>query len=176
VENVCVAESGVDLARAMELLRCERYRDALALIDALPLEAARDPEVLLLRAVLLTHGGNLRDAEQACRQLLDVDELHSGAHYVMALCQEGLGDRKRAAEHDQLAIHLDAGFAMPHLHLGLLAKREGEHAVVQRELGRALALLQGEEPSRLLLFGGGFGRAALVALCRAELAARGGAV
>jgi chemotaxis protein methyltransferase CheR len=36
-------------------------------------------------------------------------------------------------------------------------------------------LLQREEAPRLLLFGGGFRREALLALCRAELLACGGA-
>jgi hypothetical protein len=36
-------------------------------------------------------------------------------------------------------------------------------------------LLPGEKAEHLLLFGGGFGRDALLALCRAELASAGGA-
>jgi chemotaxis protein methyltransferase CheR len=35
-------------------------------------------------------------------------------------------------------------------------------------------LLEREEASRLLLFGGGFTRDALIALCRAELVSAGG--
>jgi chemotaxis protein methyltransferase CheR len=63
---------------------------------------------------------------------------------------------------------------MPHLHLGLLARRTGDRQAQRREFERALALLQREDPSRLLLFGGGFGRDALLALCRAELHGCGG--
>jgi chemotaxis protein methyltransferase CheR len=74
-----------------------------------------------------------------------------------------------------VALYLDPGFAMPRLHLGLLSRRSGDRDAARRELEQALDLLQREDPSRLLLFGGGFGRGALVALCRAELAACGGA-
>jgi chemotaxis protein methyltransferase CheR len=63
---------------------------------------------------------------------------------------------------------------MPRLHLGLVAARAGEREVARRELARALVLLAAEEPSRILLLGGGFTRDALVALCRAELRAAGG--
>jgi chemotaxis protein methyltransferase CheR len=63
---------------------------------------------------------------------------------------------------------------MPHLHLGLMARRAGDWDGARRELGQALALLKREEASRLLLFGGGFGREALIALCRAELLSAGG--
>jgi chemotaxis protein methyltransferase CheR len=155
-----------DRGRAVELLREERFAEALA---TLPSEADRDPDALLLRAVLLTHSGRLVEAEQTCRRLLSLDELHAGAHYVLALCREAEGDRKGAGDEDHVAIYLDPSFAMPRLHLGLLARRSGERDVARRELGQALLLLDQEDSSRLLLFGGGFSREALIALCRAEL-------
>ncbi len=161
-----------DLARPLDLLGRERFADAL---QALPADGGDDPDALLLRAVLLTHNGDLGAAEEVCQRLLLVDELSSGAHYVLALCREAAGDRRAAADHDQVAAYLDPGFAMPHLHLGLLARRAGDHEGARRELGQALALLQLEDAPRLLLFGGGFSRDALGALCRAELVAVGGA-
>jgi chemotaxis protein methyltransferase CheR len=163
-----------DLASPLELLRQERYGEALDLVQVLPHEAARDPDVRLLEAVLLAHSGQLGRAEQACRDVLQLDELNAGAHYVLALCCEGSGDGRGAVEHDRIATYLDPGFAMPRLHLGLLARRAGEHTDARRELAQALDLLQREDSSRLLFFGGGFGREALVALCRAELVVCGG--
>jgi chemotaxis protein methyltransferase CheR len=159
---------------ALELLEKERFADALELVRALPPESARDPNVMLLRAVLLTHGGELLRAEEACNELLAVDELDAGAHYLLALCREGAGDRRAAVDHDQVAVYLDPGFAMPRLHLGLLARRADDREGARRDLADALVLLQREDASRLLLFGGGFGRGALIALCRAELLACGG--
>jgi chemotaxis protein methyltransferase CheR len=164
----------IDLGVAFELLEQERYADALALLGDLPSDAARDPDVLLLRAVLLTHGGELGAAETTCGELLQRDGLSAGAHYLLALCREGAGDHDGAADHDQAATHLDPEFAMPLLHLGLIARRAGDRDAARRDLARALVLLQREDPARLLLFGGGFGREALVALCRAELVAAGG--
>jgi tetratricopeptide (TPR) repeat protein len=132
-----------------------------------PPESWRDPDVLLLRAALQTHRGQPTEAEEACKRLLNVDEL--SADYVLALCREGAGDRTSAVSHDQVAIYLDPSFAMPHLHLGLLARRTADWATAQRDLGHALLLLQREDSSRLLLSGDGFGRETLVALCRTEL-------
>jgi chemotaxis protein methyltransferase CheR len=159
-----------DLDLARQLLQQERFAEALDSVQRLPPESGRDPDVLLLHAALLTHRGQLADAEAACRRLLDVDELSAGAHYLLALCREGARDRTGAVNHDQVAIYLDPSFAMPHLHLGLLARRAGDHAAARTELGQALPLLQREDSSRVLLFGGGFSRGALVALCRTELA------
>lgn len=162
-----------DLRRAWDLLQHERFGEALDLIHSLPPESVRDPDVQLLHAVLLAHGGRFGDAENVCRRLLETDELNAGAHYILALCREGVRDAAAAVEHDHVAVYLDPDFAMPRLHLGLLARRAGDRPAARGELEQALALLQREEPSRLLLFAGGFSREALMALCRAELAACG---
>jgi chemotaxis protein methyltransferase CheR len=165
---------GWDLGPALALMGQERYAEAENLLGDLPADSSRNPDVLLLRAVLLTHGGDLVAAERVCGAVLEIDDLSAGAHYLKALCREGAGDRQRAADHDQLAVYLDPSFAMPRLHLGLLARRGGDPGTARRELAEALTLLQREEPSRLLLFGGGFSRGGLLALCSAELRACGG--
>jgi chemotaxis protein methyltransferase CheR len=92
----------------------------------------------------------------------------------MALCREHAGDRDGAIEHDQAAVYLDSAFAMPHLHMGLVAKRSGNLDTARSELTRAVALLAREDTSRILLFGGGFTREALADLCRTELRGCGG--
>jgi chemotaxis protein methyltransferase CheR len=163
-----------DLTGALDLLAKERYTEALALLPELSRGSVNDPDTLLLRAVLQTHRGNPSQAEATCRELLAGDEMNAGAHYLLALCRENAGDRTGAADHHHAAAYLDPTFAMPRLHTGMLARREGELETARRELGHALPLLLREEPSRLLLFGAGFTRGALVALCRAELTAAGG--
>ena len=157
------------LKAPLELLQDERFSEALASLQQLPEAQASEPTTLLLRAALLTHQGELGPAELACQRLLEVDELNAGAHYLLALCRERQDDLPAAAEHDLTAIYLDSGFAMPHLHLGLMARRRRDVEVARRELTQALWLLEREDASRLLLFGGGFARNALLALCRSEL-------
>ncbi len=164
-----------DLSLVLEAVRQERFADALELIGSLPADSHEDPDALLLRAVLLTNHGRLNESAEVCRRLLALDELNAGAHYLMALCREHDGDANGAIEHGLTAIYLDPGFAMPHLHLGILAKRAGDAATAHRELGQALILLASEDASRILLFGGGFSRDALLQLCRTQLHAAGGA-
>ncbi|HWJ34838.1 MAG TPA: CheR family methyltransferase [Steroidobacteraceae bacterium] len=164
-----------DRTLALELLRKERFAEAAELLQALPAESKADPDTQLLLAVLLTNGGDLPEAEKVCLNVLMLDELNAGAHYLMALCREHAGDRDGAMEHDQAATYLDAAFAMPHLHLGLVAKRSADMETARRELGLALPLLAREDASRILLFGGGFTRGALIEFCQAELCASGGA-
>ena len=163
-----------DRTLAIELLRKERFAEALELLRALPPVSAVDPDSQLLLAAVLTNSGDLLEAEKVCRNVLGMDELNAGAHYLMALCREHSGDREAAMRHDRAATYLDAAFAMPRLHLGLAAKRSGDLETARRELGQALPLLDREDPSRVLLFGGGFTREALVEFCRAELRSCGG--
>ncbi|HWD58452.1 MAG TPA: protein-glutamate O-methyltransferase CheR [Stellaceae bacterium] len=164
-----------DLVEVLDLLRRERFAEALALLRTLSPHGSQDPDALLLEATLLANSRLLPAAEQACARLLAVDELNAGAHYVLALCREGAGDLAGAVEHDRVATYLDPGFAMPRLHLGLLARRDGDRAAGQRELAHALVLLKREDASRVLLFGGGFTRDALLALCGSALRDCGGA-
>ena len=151
------------------LVSNERFAEALELVEGLPRAAADQPEVLLLRAVLLAHRGRFDEAERVCFELRALDARSAGAHYVLALCRESAGDHEGAVQNDRVATYLDPDFAMPRLHLGLLARRAGDREGARRELQKAMALLLEEDASRILLFGGGFTREALIGLCRAEL-------
>jgi chemotaxis protein methyltransferase CheR len=168
------APAAWDLAGAHRLLQEERYAEAHALLATLPAEAGQDPDVQLMRASILASLGDVRGAAEACRAVLELDELSAGAHYLLALCEEHGGDLDAAVRHDQTALYLDAGFAMPRLHLGRLARRRGDRETARGELTRALDLLTREDVSRIVMFGGGFRREALLRLCRGELLACGG--
>ncbi|MEI9948857.1 MAG: CheR family methyltransferase [Pseudomonadota bacterium] len=161
----------LDLGRALELLSQERFSEALA---ALPSTPSKDVDEVLLRAALLTHCGRLDEAELACAELLAIDGLSAGAHYLRSLCRERKADSRTAIEYNQIAAYLDPSFAMPHLHWGLIARRTGDRSTALRELTQAVLLLQRENASRLLLFGGGFSREGLIALCQSELDRLGG--
>ncbi|HWB76976.1 MAG TPA: protein-glutamate O-methyltransferase CheR [Nannocystaceae bacterium] len=160
------------LVAARELMQRERYSEALAVIEGLD---ARDRDTLHLRAVLLTHTERIAEAQAACAALLALDRNDAGAHYLLALCAERAGEVAAAVAHDEAATNVDPTFAMPRLHLGLMARRRRELPTARRELQLALPLLEREDPDKLLLFGGGFARETLIALCCAELVACGGA-
>ncbi|HUQ07296.1 MAG TPA: protein-glutamate O-methyltransferase CheR [Kofleriaceae bacterium] len=159
-------------ARARALFEQERVDEALAALDGDP-TLGDDRDALLLRAVLCTNRGRLVEAETACARLLARGVPEAGAHYLMALCRETAGDPAAAVEHDRAAIADDAGFAMAHLHLGRLRRRLDDVDGARASLRQALHLLEVDDVHRIALFGGGFRRDALVALCRRELAACG---
>ncbi len=160
-----------DLSPIVQALRSERFTDALDLLQNLPPTSSNDPDAQLLKAIILAQRGETVEAERVGKALLQRDDLNAGAHYVLALCRDAAGDQPGAIEHDRMSAYLDPGFAMPRLHLGLIFRRRLESRQARAELQDALILLQREEPARLLLFGGGFNRDALMAVCRAELLA-----
>jgi chemotaxis protein methyltransferase CheR len=161
----------VDLAT--DLYRQERIVDALEVLGGLPTASERLPEVLILRAALLTNQGLLDEAEAMCDRIFAVGGPNAGAHYLMALIREKSGDLDGALRHDQMAAYADPTFSMPRLHMGRLARQSGDRTTARRELSQAMTLLAREEGGRIVLFGGGFSREALTRLCRTELLAAG---
>jgi chemotaxis protein methyltransferase CheR len=164
-----MAASG-DLGQVLELMQSDRHSEAFALFSRGAAAQSDDPDRLLVEATLLTHANRFPAAEAVCARLLLLDELNSGAHYVLALCREAAGDLERAMYHDQVAAYLDPGFAMPHVHMGLMLRRSGKCEASRHELSQAHALLEREDTARVAMFGGGFNRSALRALCLTELA------
>jgi len=169
-EDVAIACA---LERATDLFRAERFADALAALDELPV-SCRDRRVRLLRAAILANQSRLNDAEAVCRALLDDAPDQPGALYLLAMCAMARGDIDVAIAQHRRAIALDRGFAMSHLQLGILARRRGE--VGAPALFRAaLAALEGPSDASLALLSGGFSQTALADLCRSELRACGAA-
>lgn len=146
-------------ARALELLRDERFSAALELVP--------DGD-LLLRGVVLAQLGRLDEARDAAGRLIDTGRPSPDAHQLLGACHE-VDDPDRAQEQYRRAAYLDPAFAMPRLRMGLLARRRGDGPAATDELTVALELLPRESEERITMFGGGFGRLTLSSLCRTEL-------
>lgn len=157
---------GEHVADALQLIAREQFAEALACV-----EGTHDPEALLVRAVLLLHGGRADEAKALCRELIGRGAARAAAHHVLSLCEDMTGDRDAAVASASTATEIDPAFALAHLHLGILCRREGDRARARVELGHAARLIAHETDRHVLLFGGGFNRDALAALCRAELTA-----
>lgn len=157
----------------VSLLIAEHYAEILTEITSLPADLQKDPDVHMLLALAHLNHRDIAQADAVCRALLQRDSMNSSGHYILALCREQLGDSPGAAEHDRIAIYLDPSFAMPHLHLALLARRSRDPRTARREFENANLLLARESTSRLTMFGGGFTRDGLRNVCRRELRALG---
>ena len=158
-----------DPAPALDLMRQERFAEALNHVRVSARLPRQDRDALLLEAVLLMHGGQIQGADDVVGRLLGFDGHNAAAHYIRALCREHQGAFGGAIEHNRAAASLDPTFAMPRLHLGLLMRRSGDREAARREFAQALDLFAHESDSRILMFGGGFGRQALIDLCQSAL-------
>lgn len=159
------------VAAVLSLLAHERFAPALALLDAGGDAPGADQDLLELRAVILAHQGDFEASAAACRALLAHNPHNAGAYYVLALCSEGAEDDRAAIRNHDLAAHVDPQFAMPVLRRALLLRRARRWEDSRADLVRAGELLSTEDASRILLYGGGFTREALLSLCAAELSA-----
>jgi chemotaxis protein methyltransferase CheR len=158
-----------DPEQILKLLREERFVEALSNLRDQSTTMGPSEEILLLETVLLLNSGQIAEANATAARLLSIDRDNANAHYLLALCGEHAGDRGRAYEHHWTAAILDSSFAMPRLHLAMLARRNGDREMARSEFSQARALLPAEDSSRVLLFGGGFSRESLVALCETAL-------
>jgi chemotaxis protein methyltransferase CheR len=172
VEGASVSPAPEGLEAALALMADERYMEALALARSPAL--CREAASLQLQAAVLSTLGRIAEAEAVCREALQADPASAEAHFVLALCREQTGRPDEAVASLEAATRLDPTFAMPLWQRGRLARRSGATALAKSALQSALRRLPEETPSRLVLFGGGFRREVLEAMCRAEWLACGG--
>jgi chemotaxis protein methyltransferase CheR len=158
-------------ARAWCLFEEERYAEASQWLEALPEHEREQPLMQLLRAALHLQAGCFQEAERLGAALAEKGSPDAGAHYLLGLCREQAGDGVSARACYERAVHLEPTFALGHLRLGMLARREGAPATARVALRLALSLLAHERPAFLSLFGGGFGRHGLMQVCQRELSA-----
>ena len=169
LDAVSRAEKGTSLSLGAALIKAEQYDEALATLQGLAPADWRDPDVLLLTAIIQLERGRLDEAAELCTSLLALDGLNAAAHYLTALCHEHGGRHAAAIDSYRTVVYLDSAFAMPHLRLGLMFRRSGDLTGARRELQNASMLLAQEDPARVLLFGGGFSRSTLIDICGSEL-------
>lgn len=156
----------------LRLLAAEQQDEALQLLAQLPGSAGSATATLISAAIFYSQS-RLDKVKQASQRLLDAGSHTAEARYLLGLCHEHAGERARALRQIEEAVRADPGFAMAQLRLGTLLRRSGQRTAALAALTKALEVLGRERDERILLFGGGFRREALLSLCRSELSALG---
>lgn len=158
----------VNRRRIAEFLSADRTADAARLLDDALAQQPEDGELRLLRlAVAAARGDPTIDAAAHREQ---VERHPSGEAWLLAgLCEESQGAFDRAEDCYRAAIALDPEAAMPYLYRGILARRRGDRELAVRSIRYARLRLVGEDPVRLMLFGGGFQLQTLLDLADDEL-------
>lgn len=158
-----------NITEAWRLLEREQFTELFETLRDDSGEVLDHPEARLLGAVALVNLGEYDSAEATCQNLLECNGPRAGVHYLLGLCREGRREFTAAVREHQKSSALDTAFAMPRIHLALLARRSGDITSARREFEVARLLLHHEKPKRLRLFSAGFGRDALLQFCSTEL-------
>lgn len=172
-ENAGGAERGfLSFLPVLRLVAAEQPDEALQVLEQLP-GAAGSATATLISAAIFYSQSRLDKVKQSSQRLLDASSYTAEARYLLGLCHEHAGERERALRQIEEAVRADPGFAMAQLRLGTLLRRSGQRTAAIAALTKALDVLGRERDERILLFGGGFRREALLSLCRSELSALG---
>lgn len=161
-------------APVLELIAAEQFDQALEQLAKLPAAISTSPTATLVATTILCGQGRRAASQQAGQRLLDGGQHVAEAHFLLGLSYEHRGDTARAQSSYEQAIRAAPQFAMAHLHAGILLRRGNQRREARSTLRQALELLAHEPKERIILFGGGFRREALISLCRAELRGLGG--
>ncbi|MDP2169364.1 MAG: CheR family methyltransferase [Rhodocyclaceae bacterium] len=137
-----------DLARVVELLRAERWREALLAVDQAGSATGTSAGLLQARAKALANLGDLEAALQACEQSLALNPTDKHTYLIqgMALMEHGQAQQAEAAL--RKAMFLDHAFAEAHHQLGHLLLRLGRRAAGLKSLRNALQLAEQSDPQR----------------------------
>jgi len=164
---------GEALDDVLELMRKERFEEALARVEASMIDSRSERG--LLRAVILTNLGRAVEAKRAVCARIERLPRCQFAHYLLGVCCESLLQFDEARLSYARAVEFDPAFAMAGLRAGMLARRAGQLEEARRALSAALEHFPHQAARTLSLYGGGFTREMLASVCRAELAALGAA-
>lgn len=113
------------LIEARSLITRERFSEALSKLDELVSSGSRSSQVELLRASILTNQGRFVESTDVCRRVLDEQPHSAGAYHLLGVASEQLGRLDEARRCHEMAITLDANFAMSHWLLGRLCLNSG---------------------------------------------------
>jgi chemotaxis protein methyltransferase CheR len=104
------------------------------------------PRLRLLQAWLLASKGACDEAAELCRDLLALDPLLAGAHFILGVLAGRAGDHDQAAHHLSKAIYVDARLAPAYYYLGVAQSERGDYAAARRAFrGGLRALGQGHD-------------------------------
>lgn len=114
--------------------------EAIATYRARAAEEPRNPEVLTDLGNLLVLSGEMVEAEELYRRVLDLDEAQVTARYNLALLLHQTGRRRPARRQQLKVLDWQPDHAWAHYQLGTLAAEAGDRAAAIRRYAQAFSL------------------------------------
>jgi tetratricopeptide (TPR) repeat protein len=134
------ADAGVLWARATELARAGKIREAEKILTRLAKNTPKNADIFGFHGTLKVQAGKYAQAVPLLKRALRLDEVNSTTHGGLAIAYEGIAKPDKAKRHYLRALELDPGSARTHLNLGALLWQEGEHNSAIEHYERAIKL------------------------------------
>ncbi len=112
-------------AKAIELLKQQKYKDAGELLSMAISEYPNSAELISERGVLHLHLGNKHEALQDMDKAVELQPHNSYRYSSRAFTKDRFGDTEGAIEDYQKAVELDPDDDIAHNNLGLLQEKLG---------------------------------------------------
>ena len=93
--------------------------------------------------------GKLKEAATICEDHLREKRTSAGAHYLLGVLRDAMGDEEQAAECYRKVLYLEPGHAEALAHLALLREQRGDRADAERLYRRAKRLEHAASPAIL---------------------------
>ena len=137
-------------ARIRELLREERWSEAIAAITQYIDTHGETSAMLQHRAKALSNRGESMQAVQLCQRSIELDPLNHHTYLIMALALLELNRMQEAEAALRKVIYLNRDFIEAHFHLALLQLRLGKVKSGLKSLENALSAAGRTDPGREL--------------------------
>ena len=169
------ADAALTDERLIELLRAERWRDALIAVEQGLRESGGSAKRWQIKAKALANLGRLSEALQACEQSLALDATEKHTWLIKGSVLAELDRLREAEEALRRVLYLDREFLEAHYALGLLLLRAGRADAGLKSLRNALRLAERGDPAREVHNAQGMSYGRLAEVLRNEIAMYAGA-
>lgn len=155
-------------AKARALYERGSYQEAAELLTQLLAADGDDAKAMALLARVRANQGKLKEALDWCGKAIERDKFKPAHYYLKATILEEQGNLDEAVLGLKQALYLDADFALAHLALGNLLKRQGKPEAARRYFANALSLLKACDRQAVLPESAGMTAGRLMEMIRAE--------
>lgn len=169
------ADAAATDERLIELLRAERWRDALIAVEQAQREFGASAARWQIKGKALANLGQLPEALAACELSLALDPTEKHTWLVKGGVLMELDQLKPAEEALRRTLYLDYEFLEAHYELGLLLLRAGRSEAGLKSLRNALRLAERGDPERQVHNAQGMNYRRLAEVLRGEIAMYAGA-
>jgi len=144
------AEDGrVALARGIELLRQEHYREALDALEAAKRALPAQAQMHNLLGITLTKLGRVPEANDEFRKAIELNSKFADAHKNLGFNYHTSGQDSAAQQSFLAALHLNPADEFTHYGLGTIYLRQGRPADAITHLEKARSLVDRDVPVSL---------------------------